>query len=949
MSTVSQSPNDRPPKHDLQQALAVARRRMFSIGVASALGWLLLAVIAVLVTAIWLDLLWELSLAARVTALVAAAVIGGGLFCVLLILLWKNAAVGRLAKRLDEAAETGGEITTGLQLSECGQAEKSDAATTASRANRTSDSELHQGLATLAVQRAAERAARVDQTIAIPVQPLKTVACVLAGVLLVLGVIGVSMPKLAWTQWWRFASPTTEVPPFSTLEFAVSPGDVEIKYGSPIDISAQLNMAPVDDLQLWIKGDTEELVPMFDEGDDRWRALLSRVTESLEYQIRSGRARSEKYRIDLLRVPEISQVTFRVTPPAYTGAGTTVVKAGEPLRGLPGTEVVVLATSNMPLSAGRLEIVKGKKSRTVLLNVTEENNEVHGQFVIENGGKFELSLTNSEGTDSLDAVSGSIVRLADERPFVRLTSPKPSSLALATVRLPVMIDAEDDFGVAKLSLYRSLNDSRPLPMDMTFDPNSFSSTTSKKTGERRVTRRVELPLNEYGLQPGDRLELFARVEDNEPQLSQGFESPVHVVEIISRQTYERLNREQLGVESMLARYRQVQRQLEELEMTQRELEAMDDLPEGEAEEAKQQQRQKMADAAQSFERAAREMREMLQRHYPVDVDEELDPQIAELAERMDEVAAEIRKLIRELNENEIDNEQLKERLAELREQLEGMREQFDRQVMEPLQQLATVFELMAKQQEFVQLVLRQRNLADRLQSLDGKDDVREASVKRRMREMADEQTSLQVRLHELIDKIGDLAIVLPPDQELQDLKESALKFAGKVINSGAMEQQNEAAVALAEMSGSDGFKHASKAAVILESLLEDGQKMGEEGQAAGNQIFNPGLGRPGLGNSLAQMMQLFGPQNGSRQIGQGNRGLYGDQPRAEQRGGGQGDQQQRGSGGIARAGAADVEPGNEVQRMSGETGASQVKIPLQYERKVSEYYRRLIEELGDDL
>lgn len=940
MSTTIQTSEDRSSKQELKRTLALSQRRMFSIGVAMALGWLLLAVIAVLVLAIWLDLLWELSPAARVAAMIAAVLVGGGLFTALMVSLSRNAVASRLAKRLDEVAGTGGEISTGLQLTEF---DRGEAATPS-----VADHQLRQGLATLAVARAAQTASDVDPKVAIPVRPLKVVACLLAGVLLLLGAIGLTMPKLAWTQWWRFASPAAETPPFSTLDFAVSPGDVEIKYGSPIDISVQLNMPAVDDLQLRIVGETEEIVPMFCESGNRWRALLSRVTEPLEYQVFSGRARSEKYRIQLLRVPEISEVTFRVTPPDYTGAGTMVTGAQEPLRGLPGTKVGVVASSNMPLSGGRLVISHGQQSRTVPLEVTEDqNNEVTGHFVIERGGKYELVLTNLEGTDSLNVVSGSILPTVDERPFVRLTNPKPSSMALATVRLPVTIEAEDDFGISKLSLYRSLNNSRPLPLDIPLRPISDAS----KVREKRLARQIELPLDQYGLQPGDRMEFFARVEDNNPQLSQGFESSVHVVEIISREMYEKLNREKMGVEAMMARYRQVERQLEDLELTQRELEAMEGLSDDPAEAAKQrkERKQKLAESARSFERTASEMREMLRRHFPVDVDKELDPRIAELAERLVEVAAEIRELNRKLDEYEIDNEELKERLAELREKLEGLREEFDEEVMEPLQQLAGVFELMSKQAEFVQHVLRQRNLADRLQSLDGKDDLQEMSFKRRIREMADEQTTLQVQLNELVEKIGDLAIVLPPGQGLEELKETALEFATKVVNSGAMEEQNEASMALAEMSGSAGFKHASAAADILESLLKDGGEIGEAGQQAGNQIFNPQLGRPGLGNSLDQMMRLFGPRNGSRQVGKNNRGLYGDRPQANKRGGGRGDKQSRGGGGIAQTRPADVEPGNEVQRGGGRTGFSQIKIPLQYERKVSEYYRRLIEELGDDL
>ena len=110
MSTTIQTSEDRSSKQELKRTLALSQRRMFSIGVAMALGWLLLAVIAVLVLAIWLDVLWELSPAARVAAMIAAFLVGGGLFTALMVSLSRTAVASRLAKRLDEVAGTGGEI-----------------------------------------------------------------------------------------------------------------------------------------------------------------------------------------------------------------------------------------------------------------------------------------------------------------------------------------------------------------------------------------------------------------------------------------------------------------------------------------------------------------------------------------------------------------------------------------------------------------------------------------------------------------------------------------------------------------------------------------------------------------------------------------------------------------------------------------------------------------------
>ena len=241
------------PNERLSASMGQFRKRLRSVGLVAALGWMVLVAAIVLLLAVWFDLLWELSATARVVACVvagAAALVAFGMFAVSVL---RRSGRERLAAHLDEVAGTGGEIKSGLELAD-------------SLKNNQEDRPLAAGLASLAVSQAADRAGAIDRKTAVSLAPLKTVAWALAGVGALIAVVAFAMPQLAQTQWNRFLSPMDDTPPFSTITFDVTPGDIEVRYGDPVDIVAQLSDVPLDDLELVLISELEEKVPMFSEG-----------------------------------------------------------------------------------------------------------------------------------------------------------------------------------------------------------------------------------------------------------------------------------------------------------------------------------------------------------------------------------------------------------------------------------------------------------------------------------------------------------------------------------------------------------------------------------------------------------------------------------------------------------------------------------------------------------
>jgi len=936
-------------RSQLRTRLRTVGRRVVLYGAATGLVWGVTLATAVLLCGAWLDLLWELSPHGRVAALAVAGAAGLALAGALAAVASRACLPVPVARRLDVTGATGGVILTGLELD-------------APADSPTHDPRLTSGLARLAVGDAARAAAAVAVRRAVPARPLGRSLRVLGCVALAVALLAVLMPGLARTEWNRFFSPFGDEPPFSQLEFVVSPGDKEVVYGQPLEIDVTVSGGEVDQIELILEGagGPEPPLPMFPEPGGKWRAVLAKVTEPADYYVRAFRARSRKYRIGVITVPRLGEVRFRVVPPEYTGLGPDegpLPKGG--IAGLPGTKVRVWAASNRPLSGGTITLIpadEGTEPRELAMRpAAEDAQQAVGDFEVTGDARFEIRVVDVAGQPSQESFAGTITLLADQRPFIRLLKPRRQSLATPHVALPVTISAEDDYGISRVQLFRSLNDSRPLPMDVRFEARP----------RRPVYEQLYLPLSEYGLEPGDVIKLFGRVEDNDPAGAKGAESAVVTVRIISQEEFERMLRIRQGLEVMLSKYAEARRRLEglskELEGLRKKLDGQ--APDAPLDEATREQ------AGRTLKRLLREseaLKKLAKLSLPYDLDKNLGPQLETLGGMTDEMAEALAKL---LEESDLDNEALKKQLDKLLERLGANRKAFQQRVSVPMELLAVIFPLVADQSRFVQLVLHQMDLAERLAALKGRDGEDNPALKTRMRELEEEQRSIRQQLGELLDDIEDHVERLPDEPRFDGLRETAAKFVRDVRASGASEAMAAAEAGLAEFSGTTGYEKAREAAEILQRFLKRCEGEGCMGaMACQSLIFQPGLGDC-LGNTIAQLLAEMGLSPGAgmgtgvgtgagsgfsaRRSGMSNFGLYGGLPGMA--GAGEGDFGE-GAGTGDDPGRGDGGPGgrNPDQDTLADTpaadnagGAGQVVVPLQYRRRVGEYFQRVAEEVGE--
>ena len=932
----------------------------------AAIGWAFVSAVLATLLVGWVDLLVDLPPALRIVLLL------GVLATPIVVGRWfyrrsrRQSSLQQLTQRVDQVLESHGEVSAGVDLSQ-------------SQAAAGHAPPLTQGLTLLAMLRAAGLLSTVAIEEAVPgTQVAKALASAGAAACFSF-LLTVSLPGLVWTETLRFLDPLGDHPSWSRLTFAISPGDIEVPYADRIDIDVQVTGPNPERVELVIERtpqpvaadrqptpptEDREILPMFEAGDGNWRASLAQVTSPAKYYVRSGNARSRRHQIDLIYVPEIEEVRFRIIPPAYTRRAPfegPLPPGG--LSGLPGTIVEVTAKSNRPLSGGTVQLFSEAGSNAVaLLASANDPNVALGSFPIETAGRMELHVRDTEQRHSREPFQAPISLLADQTPFVRLLEPRAVSFATPDAVLPVMLAAEDDYGLATVELFRNLNNSSYRPQSLTIaDPPPT-----------RVNEVVMLPLSAYRLEPGDELRLFVRVTDNDPAppvpglnatatTGKGSETAVAVIQIIARSEFDRMQQTRETLETLLSKYQQAQRRVEslqeELEQLRKELEnePADSPLSEERQEQLEQMEQRLAAEADALEKLA-------DHKLPFALDEELTPELQKLAKQVRDSAEALAK--RSPSQT---GQEAREQLDQLQQELKKGEEQLQEETGPSLELLSKVFPLMENEARFGDLAGRQRDLAERLRSLRDQENPDQPAARARMRELEAEQRALREELTELTQQIRERAESLPEEEGFDELRQTALDFAEALQKSGAAGKMGEAEQGLGQFSGSTGFEAAQKAAELLESLMSKCDGMGEAGGSC------PPKFQPKHGNSLQQTMQQLLQQMGlkpgnsdgngsgtgggsgysaSRSTSQ-NVGLYGSEPMVDQssaaRSGPPGDRNAKGARGSQDS-STDRDPrdgGLSFRRRIVSGGSGDLAVPPRYRDRVGRYFQRLADELGE--
>lgn len=596
----------------------------------------------------------------------------------------------------------------------------------------------------------------------------------------------------------RYLDPDADLPPYSRLGFRLQPERPVVVYGDDIELAVEIDGPPVTagaTLLTRVNGAVQR-TPCFAEGPRRFGQRLERVTGPVEFCFASGRARSTWHRVEVNLEPRIVLARVAVAPPPYSRKPPRLFTAGEaPLAELAGTRVRLEVTSNRPLKGGEMTITPAAPgaTATTLSGKTAGRHVVRFEWAMTGQAGIEVAVTDVQGTPGRTRFRLKQQIRPDEKPRAHITEPGLFSLATPGAALRLAGYAEDDLGVRKLDLVRGLAGyhDRVLPLG----PQAETA---------RLDLAQELQLGELGVSPGQTLEFFLEAQDSNPDFTGRGASEVVRVEIISEEEYAQMLRERLDAEQFMERFRQAQAALHDVR------------------EKMNQAREALGTHADEAELAARR---------------------AALRKAVDQAAEFLRKLATDVPIYEMDRgsqdsfrgaagvlmdaQKALEQAGADRDKLARALEEMGRKLAEPERRVAEqaekakyvteIAQVLELAQTYRDLLAAQEDLARRYRR---HSDPSRITAPAFFRDIEQRQRQVREALTRMRDVLRQRATALPDDEELDDLKDTALEFAGAIDDLEIPGEMQAGEKAAGDRDGRASRDRIERALALMRKLVE---------------------------------------------------------------------------------------------------------------------------------
>ncbi len=417
---------------------------------------------------------------------------------------------------------------------------------------------------------------------------------------------------------------------------------------------------------------------------------------------------------------------------------------------------------------------------------------------------WELRLVTASGTPLAgDTVRIPIVTVPDSAPRVEVPVPGADTLVPLTLRVPVVIDAQDDHALSRVTI-----ESRRISRLGFGDPPRIENVVLPEGARDRAILPYELDLNQRGLLPGDSVRFFVRAGDNAPA-SHVTQSREYLLRLPTLSEIREATRETATL---------VSRRLDSIAQASGKLERQtEDLSQERPRAGKDQSQSGSTDESLSFENAKRaenvaeSQEELLRQAEQVKDAIKALQQSAEAAglndpawqQRLKEIQdqleraltpelrdrlAELQQALKELDPDRARDalEKLAEAQKELRDALERSRELFKRAAIEGdmANLTAEAKDLAAQQQQWNQQVpaLDSTRATREEQALASRADSLSAALDRLAKDLADENAERQQAAEQTSEQARQAA---------QQMREAS-KSAGKGKKAEAKQQGQQA-------------------------------------------------------------------------------------------------------------------------------------------------------------
>lgn len=353
----------------------------------------------------------------------------------------------------------------------------------------------------------------------------------------------------------RLWFPSRDIPPLSPYVFRWQPYAPTVHYGE--DLALRVHVAGGEppkgiNLLLQFEGGLMQTLPAFRNREGDWSRVLEKVTSpcSVAFATADGRARSRFIPVKVNHSPRILGGMATVIPLPYTGLGPKQVRLGGSEILVPeGGSVVFELNCSREIAGGYALFVPAGSGQPQKVEARAEGKSLHLSMKVREAGTLSMQALDADGRASDVPVCTRLAVLPDAPPEVVVSQPEDGAYLVVGHPLEVQVEASDDYGVERLSLFKALAPYRQ---------HGISILQGKQA---KQVYRCKYDTAAMGLKPGDVLEWRAEVGDANPFRFHIASSPTVSVTLVSEEEYAAILRLGMDYDEFLERYRMLEEAL----------------------------------------------------------------------------------------------------------------------------------------------------------------------------------------------------------------------------------------------------------------------------------------------------------------------------------------------------------------------------------------------------
>ncbi|MET0626185.1 MAG: hypothetical protein ABW250_24840 [Pyrinomonadaceae bacterium] len=285
----------------------------------------------------------------------------------------------------------------------------------------------------------------------------------------------------------------------------VKPGSARVPKGSDQEIKATLAGFESETASLFTRpaGADESgwqgqaMEPAKARGE--FQFSLANVQEPVEYFVESDGVRSELFKLEVVDLPFVKQLDLVFGFPAYTRIAAKTVEDGGDIAALKGTVVTVTARLSGKARAARIVFADGRKAE-----MKAAGPDFVGALNVTGDTSYYVELTSVDGEVYRGSNEYDVTALEDQPPVVSFERPGRDTKATNLEEVFTQARAEDDFGVASIELFFSVNGGQEMRVGL---------QELSRDAARSLSGSHTFFLEEFKLKPGDFISYYAKARD----------------------------------------------------------------------------------------------------------------------------------------------------------------------------------------------------------------------------------------------------------------------------------------------------------------------------------------------------------------------------------------------------------------------------------------------------